>query len=267
MKRFLIFFLLLGTTNIIAQNSASQNVSTFLLKAPQLDTIKKIWVYLPQSYRSSHKKYPVLYLQDAQNLFDKSTSFAGEWRVDETLDSLHLDLIVVGIEHGNDKRINELTPFPNEKYGGGKAESYLNFLLKTVKPQIDQQYRTKTAAKNTFIGGSSLGGLFAYYSILKYPDIFGKALVFSPSFWFSDKINDFTDSKSAEDLKNIKIYFSAGEKESEDMVPLMKKMKARLISKGLNPNHFYLQSVPNAEHNEKQWSAAFPDAVLWLMSH
>ena len=209
----------------------------------------------------------MLYLQDAQNLFDTSTSYAGEWRVDETLDSLQLDLIVVGIEHGNEKRINELTPFPNPKYGGGKAQNYLDFLLNTVKPEIDKRYRTIKNSKNTFIGGSSLGGLFAYYSILKYPDVFGKALVFSPSFWFSDKINDFTDSKSVEDLKNIKIYFSAGQKEGEDMVPLMKEMKNRLISKGLDASHFYLQSIPNAEHNEKQWAAAFPHAIKWLIKN
>jgi len=83
-----------------AQSTASRNVSTFITESPQLDGNKTIWVYLPSNYVNSQQSYPVLYLQDAQNLFDRSTSFSGECRIDETLDSLDLELIVIGIEHG-----------------------------------------------------------------------------------------------------------------------------------------------------------------------
>lgn len=251
--------------NVYAQQTASKNVSTFTTEAPQLDTIRKIWIYLPESYSTSTSKYPVLYLQDAQNLFDKSTSYAGEWRVDEILDSLKLDLIVVGIEHGNEKRIDELTPFPNPKYHGGKANSYLNFLTQTLKPQIDSAYRTKSDKENTFVGGSSLGGLFSYYTLLKRPDLFSKALVFSPSFWFSDEIKPFTENIDSSELKQIEIYFRAGEDEDETMVPLMMEMENRLTEKGLKTDHFNLMSIPGGQHNEAAWSKLFPEAALWLL--
>jgi len=222
-------------------------------------------VYLPSNYVNSQQFYPVLYLQDAQNLFDKSTSFSGEWRIDETLDSLHLELIVIGIEHGNEKRIDELTPFPHPEHHGGNAENYLKFITETLKPEIDKKFRTKTDVSNTFIGGSSLGGLFSYFAILKDPEIFGKALVFSPSFWFSDKIMDFTDEIPKEKLDPIKIYFRAGKKESETMAPLMCDIKQQLLSKGLNPNQINFKTIPGGQHNEAFWASLFPHAALWLL--
>lgn len=156
-------------------------------------------------------------MHDAQNLFDSKTSYAGEWNVDEKLDSINAQIIVVGIEHGNDKRMEELTPFKNEKYGGGNADAYLQFIVKTLKPEIDRTYRTKTKTKNknTIIMGSSLGGLVSFYAVLKYPEIFGKAAVFSPSFWFSNKIYAFANENKK--LKT-KIFFMCGDNESEDMV-------------------------------------------------
>jgi alpha-glucosidase len=85
-------------------------------------------------------------MHDAQNLFDSKTSYVEEWNIDEKLDSINAELIVIGIEHGNDKRMDELTPYKNE-YGGGNADAYLEFIVKTLKPQIDQKYRTKTKKK------------------------------------------------------------------------------------------------------------------------
>lgn len=163
-----LFVFLFNTVFLIInaqENTASAQVSTFKLDAPQLKTTKKIWVYLPKNYKTSDKKYPVIYMHDAQNLFDAKTSFAGEWNIDETLDSLKKQAIVIGIEHGNEKRLEELTPFPNEKYGGGKADDYLEFMVITLKPYVDKNYRTKPNANNTVIFGSSLGGLVSYYAV------------------------------------------------------------------------------------------------------
>ena len=97
----LLFFVI---TNTVAQaNTVSEQVSTFIIASPQLQTTKKIWVYLPKDYINSTKRYSVLYMHDAQNLFDSKTSYAGEWNIDEKLDSINAELIVIGIEHGNDK--------------------------------------------------------------------------------------------------------------------------------------------------------------------
>lgn len=248
-----------------AQTSASAHVTRFTMVAPQLDSIRQIWVYLPESYNPSEKAYPVLYLQDAQNLFDQSTSFSGEWRVDEILDSLKTEIIVVGIEHGGDKRIDELTPFPHPKYKGGNANLYLDFIISVLMPEIQQRYRILSGPGSTFIGGSSLGGLFAYYSTLKHPEIFGKAIIFSPSFWFSEDIFAFTDNIEIDKIKNNKMYLRAGENESETMVPLMFKIRQQLIDKGYDPCNILARAIPEGEHNEKFWSSQFAEAVIWIM--
>ncbi|WP_010231113.1 alpha/beta hydrolase [Gillisia marina] len=223
-------------------------------------------MYVPESYKTSTKKYPVLYLQDAQNLFDASTSYVGEWKVDEVLDSLKLELIVVAIEHGNEKRIDELTPYPHPEYKGGEANSYLNFILKTLKPKVDSLYSTSPAVENTFIGGSSLGGLFSYYATLKHPDVFGKAIIFSPSFWYSEQIFNLTESIVENSIFENQFYFRAGEKESETMVPMMYKMNDILSSKLSSNAQINIASIPNGEHNEALWAGLFADAALWLMN-
>ncbi|KAF2341531.1 alpha/beta hydrolase [Flavobacterium tistrianum] len=263
MKRIFLLVLLLFTLIGKAQSTASKNVSTFTIEAPQLNTSKKIWIYLPEDYsKNIKKKYSVIYMHDAQNLFDAKTSYSGEWNVDEKLDSLKAQVIVVGIEHGNEKRIDELTPFKNEKYGGGNADNYLEFIVKTLKPHIDKNYRTKTKAKNTIIFGSSLGGLVSYYGALKYPEVFGKAGVFSPSFWFSPEIHSFTEKQSK--IKT-KIYFLCGDKESDDMVKDLTKMKRLLDTKRCYCLHLDKSKiVKNGEHNEKLWRDHFAEAILWL---
>ncbi|KFF16073.1 alpha/beta hydrolase [Flavobacterium hydatis] len=264
MIRGFFFFIFLWITIGNAQEStASKNVSTFTIEAPQLKTTKKIWLYLPENYSTSvKKKYSVIYMHDAQNLFDAKTSYAGEWNVDEKLDSLKAQVIVVGIEHGNEKRLDELTPYKNEKYGGGNADDYLDFIVKTLKPYIDKNFRTKTKAKNTIIFGSSLGGLVSYYAILKYPEIFGKAGIFSPSFWFSNSI--YTKTKEIPKIKT-KIYFLCGDKESDDMVTDLNKMERLLDTKRCYCLHLTkTKIIKGGEHNEKLWRDGFVQAVLWL---
>ena len=245
------------------QSTASKQVSSFSIEALQLKTTKKIWLYLPKNYATSTKTFPVIYMSDAQNLFDKTTSYAGEWEVDETLDSLNAQVIVVGIEHGNEKRLDELTPFKNEKYGGGNAENYLEFIVKTLKPHIDSTYRTKKEVKNTAIIGSSLGGLVAFYAVLKYPKVFGKAGVFSPSLWFT---NDIYEMMEQAPKTKAKFYFLCGDSESEDMVNDLNKM-----TKLLDENRCYClklsqkEIIKGGQHNEKLWREGFKKAYLWLM--
>lgn len=260
MKNAVLFFLtfFLGLSQFSAQN----RYSTFEIKAPQLDTIKKIYVYLPLEYGTSSKKYPVIYMHDAQNLFDAKTSYAGEWKIDETLDSLKANVIIIGIEHGNQKRLDELTPYKNEKYGGGKADLYLDFIVSDLKPYVDKTYRTKPNKNNTAIMGSSLGGLVSFYVGLKYPKVFGKVGCFSPSFWFSDEIY-----KLMENTKkiNTKIYFMCGDSESENMVAEMEKMENLIREKRCDCLHLTkMKVVKGGKHNEKLWANEFAKAYLWL---
>jgi len=264
-KSVLFFVLLVSTFNSIAQSTASKQVSSFTIKAPQLDTLKKIWIYLPKSYGSSEKDYPVIYMHDGQNLFDTKTSYVGEWKIDESLDSIeNPEAIIVGIEHGGEKRIEELTPFPHEKYGGGKADLYLDFLVKNLKPHIDSTYRTLEDYENTGIFGSSLGGLVSYYAALKYPQTFGMAGIYSPSLWFSDKIYDAT--RNAELNTNTKFYFLAGAAESKEMIPDMKKLLEILKQKRLQSENFKVKYVEGGKHNEAMWGTHFLETYLWLMN-
>jgi len=260
---FLFFALFALHTTHAQQKTTSPNVSTYSIYAHELNGPKKIWVYLPYNYSKTSKSYPVVYMHDGQNLFDNSTSFAGEWRVDETLDSLKAEVIIVGIEHGGDNRTKELTPYKNEKLGGGGADTYLDFIMNTLKPDIDSHYRTKKGRENTALFGSSLGGLVSYYGLLNYPDTFGKAGVFSPSFWFTKDIFELTDYLDALDAK---IYFMAGDKESNDMVPDLNRMFQLVRKIDRKPNCLKKKIVPGGKHNEALWSKEFAAAIVWLMA-
>jgi len=259
--KFLLLILYLTSMNTKAQeHTYPNNVTTFTIHSPQLDTDRKVWVYLPKDYDAKAKKYPVLYMHDGQNLFDKATSFAGEWRADEQLDSLKAQTIIIGIEHGNDKRVDELTPYTNEKYGGGQADKYLDFVVNTVKPYVDTHYHTNPDKEHTGIMGSSLGGLISYYAVLKYPKVFGKAGVFSPSFWFNDAIYD--DAINTPHI-DARLYFMAGDHESTEMIADLDRMLEILNAK-TDHKKIHRKIVHNGRHNETLWGKEFAEAYIWL---
>lgn len=153
---------------------------------PQLDRYRRIWIYLPPDYFTSTNYYPVIYMNDGQNVFDYATSFAGEWDADGTVENLinngHIPAIIVAIANGEGDRIDEYSPWTHPTYGGGDGDLYAKFITEDLKPYIDMNYRTLPDRENTVIGGSSLGGLISYYMVLEYDETFGKAIVFSPSF-------------------------------------------------------------------------------------
>lgn len=266
MKQLLLLMLLFAATRptIAQQNTASKQVSTFTIASPQLKTTKKIWIYLPKNYQTSQKKYPVIYLHDGQNLFDAKTSVADEWNIDEKLDSLNAPIIMVGIEHGGDKRLNELTPYKNAIYGGGNADNYLEFIVKTLKPEIDKKYRTKPNARNTGIMGTALGGLVSYYAILKYPDVFGKAAIFSPAFWFNQK--EIIELTTTIPKLKTKIYFLCGDKEADaNMLTNLNKIEHLLAEKRCECMKLTKKKiVKGGQHTEKLWRDGFVNAYLWL---
>jgi alpha-glucosidase len=250
-------------------STATSNVS--LLKKeftiPNLNAIShKVWIYLPPNYHNSSKKYPVIYMHDAQNLFDSATSYAGEWEVDEALNKLYektgKGFIVVGIENSGEERINEYTPWKNEIDGGGKGEIYVDFIVKTLKPYIDGNYKTKKQQKHTGLMGSSLGGLISYYGGLQYPKTFGKIGALSTSFWFSEKIMDFTQEKG--NLKNVQLFLLVGGKEGYDMDKDTKKMEELLLKTGFESKNLKTKINPDGQHNEAFWRSEFLEAVSWL---
>ena len=249
-------------------STADSNVH-ILAKAfymPQLGRYRTIRVYLPPDYHLSSKPYPVLYMQDGQNLFDDQTSFAGEWQVDETLNRLFTEgkkvPIVIGIDNGGSRRIDELTPWANPKYGGGEGKKYVQFIVETLKPYVDSVLRTLPSRENTAIMGSSLGGLVSDYAAVAYPEVFGMAGVFSPSFWFSDSVWRFTRLHPA--TSPVRFYMLCGGAESEQMAPDMLAMKDSLVAAGFEAGTIFTKVVPGGQHNEKLWRGAFGPAWLWL---
>ncbi|RJG15467.1 alpha/beta hydrolase [Massilia cavernae] len=236
------------------------------LDIPGLDRKRQLRLYLPPGYATSGKRYPVLYMHDGQNLFDNATSYASEWKVDETLDALakegKLELIVVGIDNGEQKRMTELNAWSSERFGQAEGKQYMDFIVKVVKPTIDKEYRTLPDRANTAVMGSSMGGLISHYAINEYPDVFSKAGVFSPAYWTAVPVFDFVNAKPAP--KDARVYMLMGSEEGESMVPDAERMAALLVKTGHPTSNLSMKVVPGAKHNEGFWSGEFRDAVLWM---
>ena len=233
---------------------------------PELDRQRTVRLYLPPSYQQSDKRYPVIYMHDGQNLFDDKTAFAGEWGVDESLNQLAkkqgLEVIVVGIDNGGDFRMNELSPWENKRFGEAQGEQYMDFVVEVVKPYIDTNFRTKTDRLNTAIMGSSMGGLISHYGVHAYPDVFSKAGIFSPSYWYSQDVFAFTQFQKAQ--LDARLYVMYGDKEGDGMIADTNKMQRQLRQQGHPRQNMLFKRVPKGEHNEQLWRTEFSEAIQWL---
>lgn len=254
--------------NSMTNSTALDNVQLFdeAMHMPQLNRNRRIWVYTPPGYESSNKSYPVLYIHDGQNVFDVATSYAGEWEVDETLNWLQkengLELIVVAIDNGDENRMNEYAPWNHERIENPEGDAYLEFIVNTLKPKIDHNFRTKTDKANTAMIGSSMGGLISHHAGLKYSDTFGKIGVFSPSFWISKDVFKYAEHKSA--LNDSRMYFLVGSKEGENMVENTQQMVKTMKSSGFNASNLKSKQVEGGKHSEGFWRAEFAEAICWL---
>ena len=252
---------------VAKRHTVSRNVrildSAFLM--PQLTRTRRIWLYLPPGYKTSKKRYPVMYMQDGQNIFDEYTAAFGEWGVDECVDSMiakgRAACIIVGIDNGPN-RMTEYNPDEFRDFGKGEGDQYVDFLAQTLKPYIDKHYRTLPSKLNTIVAGSSMGGLIAYYAMLKYPAVFGKGGIFSPAFWTADKIKDLTVNEG----KNVKgkLFFYMGKEEGENYVADMKDVTDELGKH--SPALIYAVVDPVGLHNENAWRKWFPEFYAWIMA-
>jgi predicted alpha/beta superfamily hydrolase len=260
--------LALPTARALAQrpSTAQPNVQVLprRLTITGLKRERTLRLYLPPSYATeTMRRYPVLYLHDAQNLFDDATANSGEWRVDETLNALArstgFEAIVVGIDHGGDKRRTELNPWPHPRTGPGEGDAYIDFIVRVVKPFVDSRWRTRNEPASTLIGGSSLGALISHAAIHRHPDLFGRALLFSPSYWLAPAMAELAERRPLP--SGARVYFYAGGNEDESMQPLAERMHALLQRQGTATA---LRVVPEGRHHESAWRAEFERAVRWL---
>lgn len=233
---------------------------------PQLDRHRRIWLYLPTDYLTSTKRYPVLYMQDGQNLFDTYYSFAGEWKVDESMnelfDNADYGAIVVGIDNGGANRTDEYCPYVNPSYGGGHGEAYASFIVHTLKPHIDSLFRTRPEREYTGIAGSSLGANISMFAAVEYQDVFSKVGIFSPAFWISDSIYQHITHTGIH--QEMKIYFVAGTTESSTMISDMQAVYDTLVSAGESVADMDFISSPDGAHSEWFWAREYPAAYDWL---
>lgn len=236
--------------------------------SPQLDNRRDIITYLPPSYNDgTRRRYPVVYMHDGQNLFDEVTSFAEEWRVDNTMDALSavgLEAIVVGIFNTGENRLNEYSPFEDDEGRGGDGDRYLDFIADTLKPRIDHDFRTHTDREHTLIIGSSMGGLISAYAFFQRSDIFGGAGVMSPSIWFADRaLLDFVDGAAVEPGK---IYLDVGTQEGKQTVTDARRLREALLWKGYRRHRdlVYVEQ-PGAGHSEVAWRQRLHFAMDFLL--
>ncbi len=223
---------------------------------------RRIWVYLPADYAISGKYYPVLYMQDGQNLFDVKESFSGEWGIDEYLDSIDYAGIVIGIDNGGETRILEYNPNDTEEYGKGRGGEYLHKLVTILKPYVDRHFRTLPHKEHTAIAGSSMGGLISFYAGLYHPDKFGSIGVFSPSFWLVPGLEDQISEMKSRGHSGQRFYFYAGGRESEDLPERIEMVSALVKSKF----HCEVQVLLHEKgtHSEGSWQKMFPKFYNWL---
>jgi predicted alpha/beta superfamily hydrolase len=226
------------------------------LHSPQLDNERGLLVYLPPSYAAGTARYPVIYMHDGQNLFDPATSFAGEWAVDQTLEAASetgLEPIVVAIPNTGPDRTHEYSPFVDEKNGGGRGEMYLRFIVDTIKPLIDADFRTKPERESTGIAGSSMGGLISLYAFFRCRHVFGFAGVMSPSLWFAR--GAMLDYVRRQPFVGGRIYIDVGMKEGQKTLDDVMELRDILHEKGYRNLHDLLFVVDTAgDHSEQAWA-------------
>jgi len=237
------------------------------VRSPELGNERDVFVYLPPSYATSGRHYPVLYMQDGQNLFDDDLSFAGAWHVDETMEALAaegIEAIVVGVSNIAEARLDEYSPFVDPRQGGGRGDEYLAFLTATLKPLIDAQFRTRREAEWTAIAGSSMGGLISLYALLHRPDVFGAAAAMSPSLWFASEAM----LACARQLRSWtgRLYLDIGTAEGRPHLRRTRELARILRARTPNPRRQirYLEAR-DARHNEAAWGVRFERAVRWLL--
>ncbi|HUI73941.1 MAG TPA: alpha/beta hydrolase-fold protein [Candidatus Acidoferrum sp.] len=223
---------------------------------------RDIIVYLPPGYdQQPRRRFPVLYMQDGQNLFDGETSFIHgmDWHVGQTADELIRaakveSLIIVGVYNTGKSRIREYTPTRAPKLGGGGADRYGKFLVNELIPFVRANYRVEDAVETRGIAGSSLGGLLALYLGLRMPQVFGKIGALSPSVWWNQRVMLRYAAKTKADPRP-RVWLDIGTREGPRIVEDVEKFRDVLLQKGWRLGHdLYYQRVEGAEHNEAAWA-------------
>ncbi|MDR3008208.1 MAG: alpha/beta hydrolase [Sphingobacterium sp.] len=245
---------------------------------PNLAVHRRLWIYIPEGYENTDKMYPVIYMHDGQQLFDEAFSIgrAGpvEWKVDETIDAAEVKAIVVGIDHADsyNERLDEYLVKPFDTVEAPRGLLYLRDIIEVIKPYIDREYRTLTAAKYTAVAGSSAGGLITLYAGLCYPEIFGTVAAFSPSLWMGNDLIERYEAMPTDMKVHVAqqaYYFYAGRREIRqdkylgkvDLAADMEKFVAFFAKQGTALLKTDID--PHGKHGALYWQRAFVRFYDW----
>lgn len=258
--------------------------------SPQLDNRRDLLVWLPPSYHTSDKRYPVIYMHDGHELFDAKADLDGritEWQVDETMTTLAdegIEAIIVGIPNMLDRRFIEYCPFVHDQppwpIKVPQGDTYLRFIIDTVKPAIDAGFRTRPDAVHTGLAGSSMGGLITLYGFLRHPQVFGLAGSFSPAPWLGgDALK-----RIVEDLAtgHGRLYLDVGTDEglvyqyhadstlTEQQGGIryrdgVRDLRDALQARGYNTDNFRYVEEEGGRHDQFAWARRLPDAFRFLL--
>lgn len=260
----------------VTESSAGHTLTGDIRTHPQfhsryLERDRTVIVYLPPGYDPvAADRYPVLYLHDGQNVFDRATAFGEEWHVDESAEHLITTgqiepVIIVGIYNTGEHRLDEYTPTPEPNRGrGGHADDYGRMLVEELKPFIDRTYKTLPGAANTAIGGSSLGGLLTMHLGMRYPTAFSRLAVLSPSVWWDERVI-LAEVAALPRKLPLRIWLDAGTAEGVDTLDNVRALRDALVAKGwtIGDDLAYLEA-PGGEHNEQSWAARVDGVLTFL---
>ena len=241
-------------------------IKKWKVKIPELsgEMERNAYIYLPDDYETSDKRYPVLYMFDGHNVFyDEDATYGKSWGMGEYMQHTGKDLIIVAVEcnHQGHKRLEEYSPadfeFPDVGAVTGHGKEYMDWMVGTLKPYIDETYPTKADRDHTSLAGSSMGGLMALYGVCDYNHIFKNAACISPSFWMSkDKVLDIVTG--AQIATDSAVYIDYGSLElpnhktsSEALIAVARTLLTRRVNVVLN-------IIPGGIHNESSWEKQIP---------
>jgi predicted alpha/beta superfamily hydrolase len=254
--------------------------------SPQLDNTRDILVWLPPSYATSGRRYPVIYMHDGQNLFDAYTSNSGEWQTDETLTALAseegLEAIIVGLPHMGERRPIEYSPYDDVWNGAhyqGRGKDYVRFIVESVKPLIDDSFRTSPEATTTGIAGASMGGLISLYAFLTRPDIFGVCASLSTAYWFGSSGLLQTIAAHANgqgwvwldvgthEGTTLEKWYGVTENADLRYVEGVRQLRDALLARRytLHETLMYVEE-DGAPHHESAWARRLPNALRFLLA-
>jgi predicted alpha/beta superfamily hydrolase len=236
-----------------------------------LGNVRDLTVYLPPGYdEKDDRRYPVLYMQDNQNLFDANRAYVpgNHWRLHEAADAAIGErtaspMIIVGVDHGGPARADEYTPVEDPKHkAGGRASDYGRMLIEELKPMIDAKYRTLPDPENTAVGGSSLGGLVSLFLLIKFPDAFRRGAVMSPSVWWSDRaiVGEFDAFQG----KPSRMWLDIGGREGSEALRDARELRDHVQAKGWDENTFRYYEDRRGDHSERAWAKRVRNALEFL---